>query len=97
VIIDVEPFVVTDYASKKEADGGHFKVMVEGQFVGLLPYHNGAKIMLHKRFNPLQLKEILQTIRRRVTPQRLDGIVQVPEPRAEVKPKTKTTNREDFG
>lgn len=97
MIIDVEPFTVTDVISKEQRDGGQYKIVVEGKFVGLLAYHDGAKILLHQRFNPLQLKEIQGVVMRRVTPQRVGGIVQVPEPRAETKPEKATTNREDFG
>jgi len=97
MIVDVEPFIVTGYPSGQKQDGGQYKIMVEGHFVGLMGYQDGAKVMLHQRFNPMQLREIESTVRRRVIPQRVDGIVQVPEPRPEKQEKLPATNREDFG
>ncbi len=95
MIVDIEEYIVIDVITKEKRDGGQYKIMVEGQFVGFLPYHEGAKIMLHHRFNPIKLKEIERVIRRRVTPQRIGGIVQVPDP---PEPTIRAaSNREDFG
>ena len=79
--IEVKPHRPLDIISKKEVDGGQYAVMVDGLCVGFIGYHQGASVVLHRRYSPMERAEIQQAVAERLEgTQTVAGIVQPGEP-----------------
>lgn len=81
----VKPYKPLDVITKEPVDGGQYVIHVDGKLAGFVGYHNGARPLMHRRFSPLELREIESAVRRKLTPQKIGsilqpGIVQIPKP-----------------
>ena len=89
MIVEVKPFKVRDMITKQQRDSGMYQIIVDGQRLGFIGYHNDAKPMIHQRLSPMELDEITRAVNEQLPKQNTGDAVQVSE-----KPPTTPTEKQ---
>ncbi|MCP4211798.1 MAG: hypothetical protein GY764_10010 [Halieaceae bacterium] len=92
--VEVKPHRARDIISKAELDTGIYAVHVDGHLAGFVGHQPGARIMLHKRFSPMELFDIERMVKAQLEKtQTVEGIVQAADP---VIPEKRDETFDDF-